>query len=51
MTERRLPDRFELDLRAVLVEQAPADVPGSLRLRVTEVPFEPERASRGGWLP
>jgi preprotein translocase subunit SecD len=25
-------------------------VPGSLRLRVTEVPFEPERASHGRWL-
>ncbi len=26
-------------------------MPGSLRLRVTDVPFEPERASRGRWLP
>ena len=51
MTDERLHDPFETDLRAVLAGLAPRETPGALRAAVTEIPFETARSSRWSWLP
>src|ERR1019366_417703 len=51
MTDERLHDPFETDLRAVLTGLAPHEVPGALRSRVAQIPFETTRTSGRSWLP
>jgi hypothetical protein len=51
MTDERLHDPFETDLRAVLTDLAPGEAPNALRESVSQVPFETTRSSRRSWLP
>ena len=51
MTDDRLGRPFERDLRAVLDEMAPREVPGTLRASVAQVPFETAQSPRHRWLP